>query len=126
MLKTLKSYVFWTYPRGSFHYDVMVTLILLFMFVTPRFVNFKDGLVETVAKNRSEILVKAAGHTAQSSQFVFQIRADDLSDVHSDADLRDAILNNIEPIAGEVTLERYEPVRDQTNHIVAYHAWILR
>ena len=31
----LKSYFYWTYPRGCFHYDVMVTLILLFIFVTP-------------------------------------------------------------------------------------------
>ena len=31
----LSSYFYWTYPRGSFHYDIMVTLILLFIFVTP-------------------------------------------------------------------------------------------
>ena len=30
MQRILKSYLFWTYPRGSFHYDVMVTLILVF------------------------------------------------------------------------------------------------
>ncbi len=31
----LQSYFYWTYSRGSFHYDIMVTLILLFIFVTP-------------------------------------------------------------------------------------------
>src|ERR1700733_127859 len=31
----LRSYFYWTYPRGAFHYDIMVTLILLFIFVTP-------------------------------------------------------------------------------------------
>ena len=31
----LRGYVFWTYERGSIHYDVMVTLILIFMFVSP-------------------------------------------------------------------------------------------
>src|SRR5579863_7518804 len=31
----VRSYFYWTYPRGSFHYDVLVTLILLFIFVTP-------------------------------------------------------------------------------------------
>jgi hypothetical protein len=40
MKNLLKSYFYWTYPRGSFHYDVMVTLILAFIFVTPRFFNF--------------------------------------------------------------------------------------
>ena len=32
-MKVLRSYFFWTYERGSFHYDVMVTLILLFLFL---------------------------------------------------------------------------------------------
>ncbi|EQD43830.1 hypothetical protein B1A_15449, partial [mine drainage metagenome] len=36
MKKILRSYIFWTYQRGSAHYDVMVTLILLFIFVSPR------------------------------------------------------------------------------------------
>ena len=31
MFKLLRSYIFWTYERGSLHYDVMVTLILLFL-----------------------------------------------------------------------------------------------
>ena len=36
------SYFYWTYPRGSFHYDVMVTLILAFIFVTPHLWNYGD------------------------------------------------------------------------------------
>ena len=36
MNKILKSYFYWTYPRGCFHYDVMVTLILAFIFITPQ------------------------------------------------------------------------------------------
>ena len=42
MNRILKSYFYWTYPRGNFHYDVMVTLILLFIFVTPQLWNFGD------------------------------------------------------------------------------------
>ena len=38
----LMSYFYWTYPRGSFHYDVMVTLILLFIFITPHLWNYGD------------------------------------------------------------------------------------
>ncbi len=29
MWNTIKSYIFWTHKRAGFHYDVMVTLILL-------------------------------------------------------------------------------------------------
>jgi len=38
----LLSYFYWTYPRGSFHYDIMVTLILLFIGATPFFWNYGD------------------------------------------------------------------------------------
>ena len=42
MQRVLKSYFFWNHPRGSFHYDVMVTLILAFIFVTPQLWNYGD------------------------------------------------------------------------------------
>ncbi len=126
MLKLIRSYFFWTYPRGSFHYDVMVTAILLFMFVTPHFIDFNDRPVETVALHSSEVLVKEAGHTAENSRFLYQIRADDMGGARNDADMRAAILRVVEPISGEVTIERYEEVKDASGHVVAYNAWVLR
>lgn len=32
----LRPAVFWSYRRGSWQYDIMVALILLFIFLTPR------------------------------------------------------------------------------------------
>jgi hypothetical protein len=32
----LKRLIFWDYPRGSWQYDVIVGLILAFIFLTPR------------------------------------------------------------------------------------------
>src|ERR1039457_2111157 len=40
--RTIRGYILWSYERGSLHYDIMVTLILLFVFLAPRFINFKD------------------------------------------------------------------------------------
>jgi hypothetical protein len=37
----LKRFIFWDYPRASWQYDVMVGLILAFIFLTPR-VWFRD------------------------------------------------------------------------------------
>jgi len=37
----LRRFVFWDFPRASWQYDVMVGLILAFVFLTPRAV-FKD------------------------------------------------------------------------------------
>jgi hypothetical protein len=126
MGKLLKSYFFWTYERGSFHYDVMVTLILIFLFFSPHFIDFKDRPVETVALRSSEVLVKEAGTSGESARFLYQIRADDMGNASTDDERKAAILRVIEPISGEVTLERYEPVRDAQGHIIAYDAWVLR
>lgn len=122
----LKRYVFWTYERGSFHYDVMVTLILLFLFVSPHLINFKDRPAETVALHASEVLVREAGVKHGSSQFQVQVRAEDMPGAKTDAQKQQAILRLVEPIAGEVQLERYEPVLDASGHTIAYNAWVLR
>lgn len=122
----IKSYFFWTYERGSLHYDVMVTLILLFLFLSPRLIDFKDRPVETVALHASEVLVKEAGTEGSYSRFMYQIREDEMGGAKTDAELREAILRAVEPISGEVTLERYEPVTDAQGRIVAYDAWVLR
>ncbi len=126
MGKLLKSYFYWTYERGSIHYDVMVSLILVFMFLSPRLLDFKDKPVETVALHASEVLVKEAGTSGGSSRFVYQIRADDMQGASTEEERRAAILRVVEPISGEVTLERYESVRDAQGRIVAYNAWVLR
>ncbi len=126
MLKVLRSYLFWTYERGSFHYDVMVTLILLFLFVAPRFINFKDRPQETVALHASEVLVKEAGTADGESRFIYQVRAEDMGKATTDDEKRRAMLRVIEPVSGEVTLEKYEEVKDTAGKTIAYNAWVIR
>src|SRR5262249_51768775 len=38
----IRRFIFWEYARASWQYDVMVGLILVFIFVTPYYVNFRD------------------------------------------------------------------------------------
>jgi|SRR5580704_2613933 hypothetical protein len=127
MFKLLRNYIFWAYERGSFHYDIMVTAILVFMFVSPHFINYNDRPVETVALHASEVLVKEAGTSPSgSSRFMYQVRADDIGNAATDTEIKAAIVRVIEPISGEVSLERYEPVRDTQGKVIAYNAWVLR
>jgi hypothetical protein len=126
MFKLLNSSIFWAYERGSVQYDIMVTAILLFMFVSPHIIDYKDKPVETVALHASEVLVREAGTSGESSRFIYQVRADDMGGAATDAERRAAILRVVEPISGEVTLERYEPVYDAQGRVIAYNAWVLR
>jgi hypothetical protein len=125
-MSVLKRYIFWTYERGSFHYDVMVTLILLFLFVAPRFIDFGDKPLTAVPLRHSEVLVKEQGSTGTEGRFVYEIRVDDLHGAKTDSELRTAILNVVQPMAGDVTLEKVMPVLDGKNRVVAYDATILR
>ena len=126
MFKMIRNYIFWSYERGSFHYDVMVTAILLFMFISPHFIDYNDKPVETVALHATEVLVKEAGTSGGSSRFMYQIRADDMGGAQTDDERRAAILRVIEPISGEVALQSYEPVYDAQHKVIAYNAWVLR
>ena len=126
MPNLLKNYFFWTYERGSFHYDVMVTAILLFLFVSPHYINYNDRPVETVALHSSEVLVKEAGMSGDRARFIYQIRADDMRHAVTDEQIRAAILRLVEPISGEVTVDRYEEVKDAAGRVIAYNATVLK
>ena len=118
--KTLRGYVWWTYPRGSFHYDVMVTLILLFIFVTPIYVNFKDKPAERKPHQTGVIVVPD-----KENGFIYQVQAAAVTG-NSDAEIRTELFSVIEPIAGEVKITRYEQVQDTSGKLVAYKVWVHR
>lgn len=126
MLKLMHGYFWWTYERGSLHYDVMVTVILIFIFVSPHFIDYKDRPVTTVATHASEVLVREAGAVGDSSRFLYQIRREDMHGAVTDYERRQAILKVVEPISGEVSIEKYEPVTDASGRVIAYNAWVLR
>jgi hypothetical protein len=117
--RTLKGYFFWTYDRGSFHYDVMVTLILVFIFVTPRFINFKDQPPEQV-QHPTRITV-----TSEGADLIYQVEASEV-DAQDEGMVRANLARVIRPISGKVAISRIEAVRDASGHIVAYRAWVRR
>jgi hypothetical protein len=126
MFKLINSYIFWAYERGSVQYDIMVTAILLFMFVSPHIIAYNDKPVETVALHASEVLVREAGTSDGGSRFIYQVRAEDMGGASTDAERRAAILRVVEPISGEVSLDHYEAVRDAQGKVIAYNAWVIR
>jgi len=55
----------------------MVTAIILFVLVGPRFIDFKDTPVKTVPLHSSEVLVKSSRTADGRASFVYEVRADD-------------------------------------------------
>jgi len=118
--KTIRSIIFWEYERGSLQYDLMVTLILAFIFLTPRYVNFNDKPVERIP-HQTGVVVLPDGQGG----LVYQVEATAVSS-SGDLTLEAALLRVIEPIAGEVTIVRREPVYDRDGRLSAYKVWVSK
>lgn len=115
----VKSYIWWSYSRGSVPYDVMVSIILLFIFLTPRWV-FRDKPVDR-RPHQSEVVVQPDGHAG----FLYDVDAAAVTG-KSDGEVRENLLGVIEPIAGEVEITSYEAVKDPNGHISSYRVRVRR
>jgi hypothetical protein len=112
--RTIRGYILWQYERGTLHYDIMVTLILIFILFSPRVINFND---KPIARNPhpTDVVVTADAE----GRLVYQIAASAISagDYNS---VRDQLLRIIEPISGAVSIVSYEPVSDGRGKIQSY------
>jgi len=116
--RIISSFIWWSYERGSIPYDIMVTLIVLFIFLAPYRINFKDKPIERTPHPTKIVLIPDG-----DSGYIYQI--DVAGVMGKDAASVQAYLQRvIEPIAGEVEIARYEPVYDKKGHVVAYKVWL--
>ncbi len=116
--RTIRGYILWSYERGSLHYDVMVTLILLFVFLSPYWINFKDKPIEGVP-HQTGVVVQPDG----KGGLVYQIDASVLT-AKDDAGLHEQMLDIIEPITGAAAISNIEPVKDSKGKIKSYKVWV--
>src|SRR4030095_11284476 len=118
--RTIRGYIWWSYERGSLHYDVMVTLILLFVVLSPSWINFNDKPVERNPHPTGVAVVPDAG-----GGLIYQIDASAVSGV-DDAAIRDELRKIIEPISGAVAVTRFEAIRDRMGRTQSYKVWVQK
>ena len=121
--RTIRDYIFWSYERGTIQYDVMVTIILLFVFLSPRLINFKDKPVEH-NPHRTGVAVVPDGQGV----LIYQIEAAAVGQAvgSDDSVIRGELLQIIEPISGEVSITKVEAVRDGSGRVLSYKVWVAR
>src|SRR5713101_1715246 len=102
--RTIRGYILWSYERGTIQYDVMVSLILLFVFLSPLWINFNDKPVGRIP-HRTGVVVVPDSHGG----LIYNIDASAVSSRDDDA-VRAELLKIIEPISGEVSISRVEAV----------------
>ncbi len=118
VLTGIKRFVLWDYPRASWQYDVMVGLILVFLFLTPR-EWFRD---QPRIPRASKIAMLEAGHGAN----VYWIESELLASI-PEADRDAKALEMLKTQTGESQrLIRLEPVFDSEKEIKGYMAFTRR
>ena len=112
--------LFWTYERGTWQYDVMVALILAFIFLTPR------GWFNDQPK-----LPEASGVVLRSSndhEKVYELRAA-LLESGIDATAKEALREGAERIlqtyiGKSVQITQIKPETDARGQVVSYAVWV--
>ena len=112
--RTIRGYILWQYERGTLHYDIMVTLIIIFVLFSPRVINFND---KPISRNPhpTEVVVKADadGHLS------FQVSASAVTP-GDDRAVREQLLHIIEPISGAASIVSYEAISDGKGKVQTY------
>jgi hypothetical protein len=117
--RTIRGYILWQYERGTLHYDIMVTLILIFVLFSPRVINFND---KPIGRNPHPTDVVVT--TDAQGQLLYQIGANAI--YANDGPVRDQLLRIIEPISGAVSIVSYETVTDSKGHVQGYRVTARR
>ena len=112
--RTLRGYILWQHERGTLHYDIMVTLILIFIFISPRVINYND---KPGAHNPhpTGIVVSTDGQ----GHLIYQVSASTIS-AGDGPSTREQLLRVIEPISGSVSIISYEAIADGRGHVQSY------
>jgi hypothetical protein len=128
--RTIKGFILWSHERGTIQYDVMVTLILLFVFFSPRVINFNDRPVER-NPHPSDIIVSPDG----SGGIVYQIQGKAIQTAANqgggtacadDPAVRAQLLRIIEPISGEISIKDCIAVTDKKGNVLTYKVRVQR
>ena len=96
----------------------MVTIILAFIFLTPRNV-FKDS-PNYLRLHPNEIVVRADGPNA----FEYELNASAV--VENASDPQKALKEALDSLVGAVEITRYEALRDNSGKVTGYRVWAHR
>jgi len=123
----LLSYFYWTYSRGSLHYDVMVTAILLFIFLSPQIPGWSYGDKPSPIGGPLHP-IQVIGNDGHG--VIVSVQASDVDlDLHTSApylSVKKALRRAIEPVTGDdVFIEHWETATDAQGHPV-WRVWAHR
>jgi hypothetical protein len=118
--RTIRGYILWQYERGTLHYDIMVTLILIFVFFSPYWISFNDKPIARTLHPTDVVVTPDV-----QGRLLYQIEASAISP-GDDSSVRAQLLRIVEPISGAVAIVSYEPVKDRKGRVQSYRVLVKR
>jgi hypothetical protein len=118
--RTIRSYILWQHERGTLHYDIMVTLILIFVFFSPYWINFNDKPTARIPHPTDVVVTPDV-----QGRLLYQISASAITP-GDDRSIREQLLRIIEPISGEVSIVQYDTVTDRSGRVQGYKVVVQR
>jgi len=108
--------VLWTYPRGSWQYDILCLLILLFIFL-PSHSFFQDGprLELTDLRHRQGFV--EMGRTKEGRTYQIDARLVESFGLPLEDAIREILRRRLK---GPVTMKSWAPILDHNNVVLGY------
>jgi hypothetical protein len=110
----------WQHERGTLHYDIMVTLILIFVFFSPRVVNFNDK-PSHLDPHPTDVVVSSDGNGG----LIYEIAGSAVTP-GDDTAIRSQLTRIIEPISGPVAIVNYQAIAERKGQVESYRVWVKR
>lgn len=92
------------------HYDVMVTVILAFIFISPHYIDFRD---------------KPASHPVHLNGAEYLFTVGEIS-VAPEGDINVALARALKPVAGNMKIDHVDTLRDESGNIAAYRVFVRK
>lgn len=109
---------FWTYERGTWQYDIMCAVIVIFILLTPR-TWFHDRPFQAQPATSDVVLL-----LQDRTQKIYQLRAA-LIDATSNESLEVGVQRVLRRFTGKpLEVTRIEPAVDSDGQVVSYAVWV--
>ena len=115
--------IFWSYPRGTFQYDILCALILIFIFATPRQF-FQDWAVMSNPHQFAfgEDIVNTFD---QYGNPVFNISAQLVPASPAASAVKSAALTQLQKTLNkQVSIADIKPILDEKGQTIGYSIWL--
>jgi hypothetical protein len=121
----IKRTVFWSYDRGTWQYDVLVSGIVLFVFFSPK-PWFNDKAQVTLPVNAGQVvLLQEEASGLKGYRLALHLLASAPRSTELERRAHDVLQKNVEGLRGKTfQVVRIEPVTGEDGTVHSYDVWV--